>query len=537
MARQGSSRRDEQGAVAPMVAIMLVVLVMFAAFAVDLGMQRVVARDMQALADLAALDAARQLDGRAANDSSLIADVEAAVAASVVRNATTLGTLDGQPTVRLGTLDAAGNFLPGGNPATAVEVTARSTVGFVFAQVGGGPSEGSATRSAVAEATTSACFRMGSYALQLATNDSILAALLGNAAATRVLGYQGLATAEVSLLGLATELGLGSPHELVDANLTLGELLDAAAVVLNQEGESGLAAELLTLKTDLGARANAQVDLGELLDLGVGTGSVATASVNLLHLITGTVMVANGENLIRIADLDVNAGGTTLRANLRVIEVPRLACNDGEARTGQIQLRLQAMGPVKLLPTSGLNSLLGLLGLNLTTVDLEVRNLLVTLDAASAKARLTPDLTCGSGSVSVDVYEMALADVTLTGSVWLGTLRLLPPGTTWTELARLVDVGTAPYPGGTHQLLIPEHYDTPLTVGPAVPPSVTLSSGEVVLLGSVNLGPLVNLVNSVLAPVQNLLLGPVFDALGISVAGADLWAVRQPTCQHPALRG
>ena len=47
-------RRDERGAVVPMVAIMLTVLMISAAFAVDLGKQRVVRQDMQALADVVA---------------------------------------------------------------------------------------------------------------------------------------------------------------------------------------------------------------------------------------------------------------------------------------------------------------------------------------------------------------------------------------------------------------------------------------------------------------------------------------------------
>ena len=50
----------------PMVAIMLTVLMGASAFAVDIGMQRVARRDMQALADAVALDVARLLDGRTA---------------------------------------------------------------------------------------------------------------------------------------------------------------------------------------------------------------------------------------------------------------------------------------------------------------------------------------------------------------------------------------------------------------------------------------------------------------------------------------
>ena len=59
--------RDERGAIIPMVALLLVVLVPSSAMAVDLGMQRVVRRDMQTLADVIALDVVRLVDGRTAS--------------------------------------------------------------------------------------------------------------------------------------------------------------------------------------------------------------------------------------------------------------------------------------------------------------------------------------------------------------------------------------------------------------------------------------------------------------------------------------
>ena len=54
-------RHDERGAILPLTALIMVIVVGFTAFATDLGVQRVAARDMQAVADVAALDAARKL--------------------------------------------------------------------------------------------------------------------------------------------------------------------------------------------------------------------------------------------------------------------------------------------------------------------------------------------------------------------------------------------------------------------------------------------------------------------------------------------
>ena len=73
-----------------MVALLLVVLIPSSAMAVDLGMQRVVRRDMQTLADVVALDVVRLVDGRTA--SQILAGYNGlptlanAVARSVARN-------------------------------------------------------------------------------------------------------------------------------------------------------------------------------------------------------------------------------------------------------------------------------------------------------------------------------------------------------------------------------------------------------------------------------------------------------------------
>ena len=65
-ARRGRAgqQAEERGAVAVFLAVTVALVVGIGTLAVDLGMQRVVRRDMQALADVAALDLARELDGR-----------------------------------------------------------------------------------------------------------------------------------------------------------------------------------------------------------------------------------------------------------------------------------------------------------------------------------------------------------------------------------------------------------------------------------------------------------------------------------------
>lgn len=64
-----SARRQDRGAVIPLVAIALTTLMLGAAFSVDLGRMRTTRRDLQADADFLALDAASVLDGMTADEA------------------------------------------------------------------------------------------------------------------------------------------------------------------------------------------------------------------------------------------------------------------------------------------------------------------------------------------------------------------------------------------------------------------------------------------------------------------------------------
>ena len=85
--------RDEHGVVAIVVALITcAVLIPIAAVAVDLGVQRVARRDMQAPADVVALDLSRQLDGRSvAQITGASPSLQSLANASMARNNTTVG--------------------------------------------------------------------------------------------------------------------------------------------------------------------------------------------------------------------------------------------------------------------------------------------------------------------------------------------------------------------------------------------------------------------------------------------------------------
>jgi uncharacterized membrane protein len=234
--------REERGAVLPIVGLLLVVLVPSSAMAVDLGMQRVVRRDMQTLADVVALDVVRLVDGRTASQIqggyNGLPTLANALAHSVARNDDDVLGDPPNVTAKLAHLDSATGVLDtvtggatravtGTEVPNAVEVTASGSVNFAFV-----PGSGAALRTAVAVPAPSACFRLGSFAVGVDTGDAnllntVLPGLLNNTTFSGTLvGYQGLAAANLTLLDLVgvSSLHVAGPDELLDlSGLTLGQ--------------------------------------------------------------------------------------------------------------------------------------------------------------------------------------------------------------------------------------------------------------------------------------------------------------------------
>ncbi|NYD58340.1 putative membrane protein [Nocardioides marinisabuli] len=419
---QRRRRRDrhETGAVAVFVAVTSLLLVTMGAFAVDLGMQRVVRSDMQALADVVAIDAARLLDGRTAQQVTsgdpTHDSLDEVVAASLSRNRSRVGQVrDLTPTLVTLTTDTRGARVPVRDPAgdpvpvpadqvpDAVLVTATGSVDFAFA-VG----EGQATRSALANASTYACFRLGSFAAALDTGGTpvgdVFDAMVKDALGLnlKAVGYQGLLRTTLDLGQLAARLGIGSPQELASLGaVRVADLLDASAHVLGQEGNSSAQAEVLSMAR--GVTQSLRVDVGQILS--VGDGSVLEGRLNVVDLLGSVALgvgavVSNGNNF-----LDTGVAWSTPHVSsgnieLRAIEAPQQACGtvgSAVARTAQVALAadLGFTLPNKL----GLGSL-GSLDVSIPT-DPTSKNgtLRVAATLAGASGRLV-SATCGGGTAT-----------------------------------------------------------------------------------------------------------------------------------------
>lgn len=528
---------DERGAVLPMLALMLVLLLAAAAFAVDLGMQRVVARDMQAVADVVALDMARLLDGattKAALEGSPA--WSSTLAGSLARNDDNLGDLD-RHVVEAGRLDqTTGAFLPigGTEVPNAVRVTVEGSVGFAFAPATGGPDRGGATRSAIASAGPSGCFRLGSFALGLDTASSpLLGPILNDALNITDVGYEGLADATVGLGDLAAELGLGSPEELAATDASLAALYLASARVLQQQGDAATATVLTTIAAQVSSIPT--IALGQLLALGQSGTVALDTQLNVLDLVSGSAFIANGTSAIAVPGLALALPGVTnLTVALRVIQKPVLACKDAVAETSQVQLVIGGTfgGSLPLLGVC-----LPIIGCPLPTITPVSGPLAITIDLATARGQLV-EVGCTAsppGSMTVRVSDKAVARLGL--SLQLSTLLGIPlAGVTATTTTG----GAAP---STHVIdtttFGPGGLTEPVTTGSGslglTPAQLQVQLLELTLLNDAGL--VRTLLTPLLTTLDTALVNVIAPQLGLTLAGADVRGVERPSCAHPALRG
>jgi uncharacterized membrane protein len=576
-------KRDERGVVAIALALIsCFVLVPVAALAVDLGVQRVARTDMQSLADMVAMDLARNLDGKttAAQWSGKSPSIQERAEASRDQNDSTVGET---PTVvaALGTFDVATNEfteLPSTSPEipTAVKVTASTSVQFGFA---GG--EGSTTRSAVAQAETSACFQVGSFAATLDPSASslfkdMLTPLLGSSTLTAA-GYNGLASTRLSLLDLVNSdyIGVGTVNELLTMDdLTVADMYHAAAQVLAAKGKTAQAQVFNIASTSTVAPVT--IDAGKLFAMTTASDAALQTQFNALDLLLGTAFLANGNNLLDIANLQTSLGSVGVTSSqLRLIERAQHACNQDVAQTAQATLVATAKTTVENSPLINSN------GAQLRIVDASGSNsndinLAVNVSLAGAEGRLA-EVKCDPDVFDVDVTT-ALVQASVTGSAYIkGSVKVDIPGfgtgvTVPIQFKIAISGSTSqPASGPTRaELMIPpKTYDDYVRVGSGkhVIPHVSVTiDGAIQVTGTVTVSilgvstpvPALNILNAVTPVVTplvaglagtgrigsvadplvdkvNTIIGQLQTGMGLTVGGADVYGLPYPNCQSPRL--
>jgi uncharacterized membrane protein len=513
--------RDERGATLILVAISMILLLWGGAFGVDLGLTTAGNRQMQSMADTAALDVSRYVDIVDANATSTLASD------TYLTGKLSYADTDNGSNATLsetGGVWLNGSFTPEGGkvvvgkvtetvycwnyhpalpqPCNAIKVTATQTVPQIFA---GGQS--TVTRSSIASVTPEAGFSVGSYLASINSQQSaVLTALLGalgSAANVTLVGYEGLANTNVTINQLiAASGGLLTTSNVMTVSET-GSTWQSIwnAAVENQVAQLNCSATPTPLPCSASTALSGpnamvltqstQVQLCQLVSINGSTctgGALSNValetSLNALQTFTTEAEVANGTNVLDLGTSLGITGVSDAKLSLAMGSIPQVA-----------------FGPVgTTASTAQLSS-----DLQLTYLGVGVIN--IPLSAAQGTGTLQT-LSCAHNSMNATTIQPTTTTVSaaVTSPVGSGTLTL------------------SGYNSGT---------TSPFTYGPSVvPPTATTAANgsNPQSVGTTTPNPTWSgLTVPTLSPIYSLLtstlsgvLGPILQAVGASVGGIQV---------------
>jgi uncharacterized membrane protein len=401
--------RNERGAVSIMAAASSTVIIACGAVAIDLGSIFVQSRQLQGIADLAALAAARDLD-----------NAQQAAEATAAANG-----WDGPLTVTVtkggyaasAQVAPASRFTPNAASPNAVRVKVSGKAHLFFGQVILGEDSTDIDRTATAARAELASFSLGSRLASLngGVANALLTQLTGSSVSLSVMDYNALADADVDLLEyldalkVDADLTAATYDEVLSSNVSTGQALTVLSTLLDDKGEDVAAAAVKKIAVAAGDATPAELD--KLIDLGpyaaqdhVAGASGAGVALSALDLSNATLLVAGGGRQVQL-DLGTSVPGLAdVDAWLAIGERPNnsawlTVASDGSStiRTAQTRLYVET----KLL-TGGLLGALAQIKLPLY------------VEAASAEAKLQ-SMNCGANSAVLSVKPSL-------GDVWIGEI-------------------------------------------------------------------------------------------------------------------
>ncbi len=528
---------DERGSVLVFTAVSLVVLLGAAALSVDIGNLSFTKRNLQSIADAAAMDARFALDQGANSCAQAVALADQSAANNNFDLAMSGNTL----TVTLGSTGVVNNVetfvpdpatctVPGADTAqaaaTAVQVQTTGNVAYFFAPVVSGIASGTPSATAfwtggpaetgVSIGTTLASFNTANSALL----DPLFSGLLGGNVDLTAVGYQGLTGAHVTLGQLAAALNIGSVSQLLTTQITFGQLLTAEAYALGTGPQGAtVTAEIAALNGLVGTATSSSFpttfSLGQLINVAdPGAASAADVSSNVLGLITAGAEIAEGTGAnakaINIPNVSLGlAGLTTTNVTASVIQAPQVAYGPvgTSATTSQVQVALTMTVDVPLVAT--------------VTIPL-------TVTAASGRATIA-QITCpGTTPPEFSVNTQAL---TLNLGTQTNPLVIAPLDSSLGNISAYGPIGVGSY----GPVLLPGPYPEQIPGQPTQVVSLSQLQGLTVegggLLGGVGglLAPVVGAVLPALVqPLDTVVVSLVDPILGALGAGIDSGFVGNP---------
>lgn len=578
-------KADERGTVTLFMTVMLAVLMVSGAFVVDLGLQRVARADLQAIADVVALDLARELDGRTVDQLNGL--IDNAAKDSLERNASIVGPEVPEISVQLGGLDLDGDFaaMTAGAPS-AVRVTATTDVPFAFSGLTG-TDDGGASRAAVADSSSTACFKLGTFVASIRSGDSTVIGPLNDLLGVNIdlVGYRGLADADLRLDQLVGTATIGSPEELLDAAISYPGLISAVIEALQRESATSNAVAISALTKIANSQVTANlgmIHLGNVLNVAPTDRAAMEVALSVLDIV-GTARLADGEYFLGVPNIQggVPGVGFQFTGGITLVSAAELACgransSDAVADTAQLDgtvgITFTNMPTLNVAPFGALQTPKG--GGSLSVVAGDGTGRLIAPPEVYCGDNTAADPSTFSVAVATGLasYQMTLnvtvaAEVRLTDLVGLGLTNLLTsllgvvlPSKIALEVEVELKLGTQASPSSSQaDLSLPPNDETAITSGYAmtldvasiVPTvksvklntkSATLSAVTAITnpivstLTSTGKGFVEKTVTPLVENINQEFIGPVARMIGLRLAGADVYAVGA-TCGAPRLRG
>jgi len=412
----------------------------------------------------------------------------------------------------------------------------------------------SVTRAGVASNKAFGGFTIGS---SLETFDTSRSAILdrfmgrilkGSNISTGLVSWSGLASSNVTLEALRANLvsagvSAGSVTGLMNANVTLNQLMTAAASALTAQGPTGAAqaAILNTLKLQVTSTALASFKLGDFMTVASGADNMALGStLNVFQLVTAAAQVANGNNFINVSDVGITVPGVlTSKASLQVIEPPKFYFGPVGAGRSTAQISLTVTPNLDMPITVA-----GLVGAHVKNdlpIEMTGAGAMGTLKAANCgtpsgiTVTVDPSAFSGSAATTLRVFSTVLgADVPVLDIPTTSVVPTTDGGATDLSFTYPTEF---PPPLGTetskHAGSQPVGLSGLMTFTPGTP--VVLNAVAAPLVGSI-VSATMTALSPLVGQVDNRVLTPLLKALGTDIGSADVTAISLQ-CNTPTLSG
>jgi uncharacterized membrane protein len=549
-------RARQRGSMAVTMMLMLVGLVAMLGL-VEIGYLYWAKRETQKVVDLAALAGAQQLTACSTDNSSNSAALGNARIDNGFSDTLVITCGHWDPTQA-----GAQHFVSVTSSlplnAVRVEATLPVTPFFGFARFDGI----NATAIAASQGQPIAAFSVGSSLLNIDPSSplgTLLGTALGSSLGLQLLSYNGIANANISLLGLvkALPVDIGTVNSVLTTQVTVTDLLTAYVNALSQSSSAStidlafVNQQVAAIELQLG---NIPINLGQILNVDATTEDPNVAlnvDVNALDILSAVVLAADGANAVALPATSISIPGVaTISLALSIVEPPQIGVGGVGTVAHTAEIRLDLDVTALSTPINGQQLLDLPLYLEVAPTDGTITAIECNVPGSGGANSDSVTITAAPGVLNAFLGKLPSAAFNNTSETWSS---LISSG----SLAPLVNVLNLATISASANVQLAANPATALTfsVDPTIPVSQqsgmtqTAGTSSAVLgnligslLGStslnvtinllglpINLAPVASLLatlSAALAPVlsslDTLLVGPLLQALGINIGTAQV---------------